>query len=138
VIVLCNEDTHSGLSRFGLNVTVLEAGIAMMLLAFGSGVGNGALSRGTHWLRVIGRSSYEIYLFHMLVVLGLMGLFKRLQPPTTTIATWYVAMLLLSVLLGCIVSGFYSEPLNRRLRSRGLSAHRDVRSPAAATYGPHL
>jgi peptidoglycan/LPS O-acetylase OafA/YrhL len=51
VIVLCNEDTHSGLSRFGLNVTVLEAGIALMLLSFGSGVGNGALSRGTYWLR---------------------------------------------------------------------------------------
>ncbi|HEV7444273.1 MAG TPA: acyltransferase [Steroidobacteraceae bacterium] len=137
VIVLCNEDTHSGLSRFGLNVTVLEAGIAMMLLSFGSGVGNGALSRGTHWLRVIGRSSYEIYLFHMLVVLSLMGLFKRIQPPPTMIAMWYVGMLLLSVLLGCTMSSIYSEPLNRRLRSRGWSGHRDVRSPAAATYGPH-
>jgi len=117
VIVLCNEDTHSGLSRFGLNVTVLEAGIALMLLAFGSGVGNGALSRGTHWLRVIGHSSYEIYLFHMLVVLGLMGLFKWIQPPTTMIAVWYVEMLLLSVFLGYTVSASYSEPLNRRLRS---------------------
>jgi len=55
VIVLCNEDTHSGLSRFGLNVTVLEAGIAFDAVVFGSGVGNGALSRGTYWLRVIGR-----------------------------------------------------------------------------------
>jgi len=42
---------------------------------------------------------------------------------------WYVGMLLLSVLLGCTMSSIYSEPLNRRLRSRGWSGHRDVRSP---------
>jgi hypothetical protein len=42
VLVLCNEDARVGLSRFGLNVTVLEAGVAMMLLAFGAGVGTAA------------------------------------------------------------------------------------------------
>jgi peptidoglycan/LPS O-acetylase OafA/YrhL len=45
-----------------------------MLLAFGGGVGNRTLAVGTGWLRAIGRSSYEIYLVHMLVVLGLMDL----------------------------------------------------------------
>jgi peptidoglycan/LPS O-acetylase OafA/YrhL len=118
VVVLCDEDAHVGISRFGLNVTLLEAGIAMMLLAFGSGVGSEALSPGTRWLRQIGRCSYEIYLFHMLVVLGLMGLFERIHPAMKTIPMWYILMLLLSVLLGYAVSRFYSEPLNRRLRSR--------------------
>jgi peptidoglycan/LPS O-acetylase OafA/YrhL len=117
VVVLCNEDAHVGLSRFGLNVTVLEAGVAMMLLAFGAGVGNEALSPGTRWLREIGRCSYEIYLFHMLVVLGIIGWLKRMHPAMKTISVWYVVMLVLSVLLGYLVSRFYSEPLNRRLRS---------------------
>jgi peptidoglycan/LPS O-acetylase OafA/YrhL len=117
VVVLCNEDAHVGLSRFGLNVTALEAGVAMILLAFGGGVGNGALSRGTRWLREIGRCSYEIYLFHMLVVLGIIGLLKRTHPAMKTIPMWYLVMLLLSVLLGYMVSRLYSEPLNRRLRA---------------------
>jgi peptidoglycan/LPS O-acetylase OafA/YrhL len=130
VVVLCNEDAHVGLARFGLNVTVLETGIAMMLLAFGSGVGNEALSRGTHWLREIGRCSYEIYLFHMLVVLGFVGLIKRTHPAIETIPVWYIGMLVLSVFLGYLVSRFYSEPLNRRLRSPAHGGYLSARTIA--------
>ncbi len=129
VILTCNEDSHAGLARFGLNVTLLEAGVALVLVALGSGVGNEVLSRGTGWLRAIGRSSYEIYLFHMLIVLGLMGLFKRLQPPTSTIPVWYLAMLLLSVLLGMVLSRFFSEPLNHWLRGHPYN-RREPRSAA--------
>jgi peptidoglycan/LPS O-acetylase OafA/YrhL len=118
VIVMCNEDSHTGFARYGLNVTVLEAGVALMLLALGSGVGNVPLSTGTRWVRVIGRASYEIYLFHMLVVLGLIGLFKRLMPAMSIIPLWYLAMLLLSVLMGLAIYRCFSEPLNRRLRAR--------------------
>jgi peptidoglycan/LPS O-acetylase OafA/YrhL len=116
VIVLCNEHDHTGLSSYGLNVTVLEFGIASMLVALGSGVANGAMAKGTGWIRVIGRSSYEIYLFHMLVVTVLVGLFKQLQPDLRFVPLWYLAMLLLSVLLGYAVSKIYSEPLNRKIR----------------------
>lgn len=125
VIVMCNEDSHTGLARFGLNVTVLEAGVALMLLALGGGIGNGPLSIGTRWVRVIGRSSYEIYLLHMVVVLGLIGLFKRLKPVMSMIPLWYLAMFLLSVLIGLIISRYYSEPLNLLLRSRHGFAPRD-------------
>jgi peptidoglycan/LPS O-acetylase OafA/YrhL len=134
IIVLFNEDDHhSCLARYGLNVSVLEAAIAWMLVALGSGVGNRALSVGMGWLRTIGRSSYEIYLFHMLIVLGLMGLFNRIHPATALIPLWYVAMLLLSVLLGYIVSRFYSEPLNHQLRSRNLWGRRAAESLPAVT-----
>ena len=122
VIVTCNEDSHTGLARFGLNVTLLEAGVGLMLLALGGGVGNASLSIGTRWVRIVGRSSYEIYLFHMLVVLGLISLFKRLKPAMSMIPLWYLAMLLLSVLIGLVISKYYSEPLNLRLRSRRSSA----------------
>ena len=118
VIITCNEDSHTGsLSQYGLNVTLLEVGVALMLLALGSGVGNAALSTGTGWLRVVGRSSYEIYLVHMLVVLGLMNLFRAFKPALSTIPLWYGAMLLLSVLAGYLLSRYYSEPLNRIIRS---------------------
>jgi peptidoglycan/LPS O-acetylase OafA/YrhL len=125
VIVMCNEDSHTGLARFGLNVTALEIGVALMLLALGSGVGNATLSIGTRWVRVVGRSSYEIYLVHMLVVLGLIGLFKRLKPAMSMIPLWYLAMLSLSVLLGLAISRYFSDPLNRRLRARDARAESD-------------
>jgi peptidoglycan/LPS O-acetylase OafA/YrhL len=119
IFLFTDEDATTGLAQYGLNDTILEIGVGMMLLALGSGVGNATLSRGTGWLRAIGRSSYEIYLFHMLVVLGLMTLFKRLQPAPTWIPCWYAAMILLSLLLGGLISRFYSEPLNSVLRSGG-------------------
>jgi peptidoglycan/LPS O-acetylase OafA/YrhL len=42
---------------------------------------------------------------------------KRMHPQMKAIPMWYVVMLLLSVLLGYVVSRFCSEPLNRQLRS---------------------
>lgn len=116
-IVLCDESAHTGLARFGLTLTVLEVGIALMVLAFGSGVGNAAMAKGTGWLRSIGRSSYEIYLFHMLVILGLMAVIRRMHPAARTFPLWYAAMLGGGILLGYFVARSYSEPLNRRVRA---------------------
>jgi len=106
-----------------------------MLLALGSGVGNEALSRGTGWVRAIGRSSYEIYLVHMLIVLGLMDLFKRLKPATSMVPLWYLAMLLLSVLLGLGLSRYYAQPMNHRLRGDA-SARREPTNALAPESGP--
>ncbi len=117
VVVTCNEDSHTGLARYGLNVTILEIGIALMLVALAQGVGEQVLSAGTRWIRMVGQRSYEIYLFHMPVVLGSIWLFNRIQPRTDMIPVWYVAMALASLLLGFLVYRFYSEPLNQRLRS---------------------
>jgi peptidoglycan/LPS O-acetylase OafA/YrhL len=115
-IVLCNEDVHTGLARFGLDVTALELGIALLVVAFGSGVGNATMAKGTRGLRLIGRCSYEIYLFHMLVVLGLMALLQRIHAADRTFPLWYAAMLGGSIVLGYVVARSYSEPLNRRIR----------------------
>jgi peptidoglycan/LPS O-acetylase OafA/YrhL len=107
-----------GLSRAGLDVTVLEAAVALMLLAFGGDIGNRAVSFGTGWLRTIGHTSYEVYLFHMVVVLWLIDLFKRNHAPDSLIPLVYAAMLLLSLALGYAIFRLYSEPLNRALRAR--------------------
>ena len=115
-IVLFNENVHTGFARFGLNVTSLEIGIALMVVAFGSGVGNAAFARGTGWLRTIGRCSYEIYLFHMLIVLALIAMVRQTHVATGTFPLWYAAMLGGSILLGYVIAQGYSEPLNRRIR----------------------
>jgi peptidoglycan/LPS O-acetylase OafA/YrhL len=116
-VVLCNEDAITGLARFGLNVTALELGVALMVTAFGGGVGNAAMARGTGWLRAIGRCSYEIYLFHMLVVLGLIAIVRQVKMAPGAFPLWYGAMLAGSILLGYLIARSYSEPLNRRIRA---------------------
>jgi len=117
VAVFCNEDDyHTGIARFGLNVTVLEIGVALMLVALGKGVGNRTLSFGTAWLRALGRWSYEIYLFHMFPLLALMAWFHQRERSGAAIVAMYVCMLAASIALGAAVSRYFSEPLNRRLR----------------------
>jgi peptidoglycan/LPS O-acetylase OafA/YrhL len=120
----------TGLARFGLDVTVLELGIALMVVAFGSGVGNVAFARGTGWLRVIGRCSYEIYLFHMMIVLGLIAIVRHVHSAPRTFPLWYAAMLGGSILLGYLVARVYSEPLNRRIRAMSGLAFSDGRARA--------
>lgn len=117
VLLICNEDEHErGLGRYGLNVTLLEMAIAMMLMPLGKGVGNRVMARGTSWLRAIGRWSYEIYLFHMLAILGLMAWFKQSARSGVALIAMYCAMLLVSIAMGWLISRFFSEPLNRWLR----------------------
>jgi peptidoglycan/LPS O-acetylase OafA/YrhL len=74
-------------------------------------LGVGAVSRG------VGRCSYEIYLTHMLVIMGLMPFIATPKPGTAGIAAWYLALLLSSTALGWAGQRVDSEPLHR-VRSR--------------------
>jgi len=66
----------------------------------------------------LGQRSYEIYLTHMFVVIGLYVLFTRLGAPSIGVPALFVATVLLSGLLGEFVARCYSEPMNRHLRRR--------------------
>jgi peptidoglycan/LPS O-acetylase OafA/YrhL len=121
LLILLFRDTIAdlGLSARGVSSSVLEAGMACVLLAMGSGIGN--FERGTSLLRTVGRCSYEVYLTHMFVVFGLFFPFKALfgkQVPHAAIyPATYVVMLVVSVVLGHAVSRWFSEPTNRALRA---------------------
>jgi peptidoglycan/LPS O-acetylase OafA/YrhL len=128
--LMCSENEGPGLARFGFNLTALELGVALMVVAFGSGVGNLAMARGTRWLRAVGRCSYEIYLFHMLIVLGLIAIVRRLHV-TRAFPLWYAAMLGGGILLGCLIARIYSEPLNRRIRAASGLVFADSGAPAS-------
>jgi peptidoglycan/LPS O-acetylase OafA/YrhL len=106
------------LHEVGLDLTVLELGVALILMALARGIGSTVLARGTGWLRMVGRCSYEIYLTHMLVVLGVMPLIVKWKPQTAGIVACYCVLLSSSVALGWLVNKVYSEPLNGALRSR--------------------
>jgi peptidoglycan/LPS O-acetylase OafA/YrhL len=119
IVVFCDEDNyHVGLGGYGLNVTLLELGVALMLVPMSKGIGNRTLSFGTSWLRALGRWSYEIYLFHMLPLIGLIIWFQQSERSGYAIVITYVVMLLTSIALGALIFRFFSEPLNRKLRGR--------------------
>jgi peptidoglycan/LPS O-acetylase OafA/YrhL len=122
IVVFRKTTVALGLADAGLHVTVLEFGMALVLLAMASGAGDRFFSRGTSVLRTIGRCSYEIYLTHMFVIygffLGFTALFGKQAPHQAIYPLSYVIMLVLSVLLGYIVCRWFSEPANRTLRAR--------------------
>ncbi len=86
--------------------------------------------RGTGWLRACGRLSYEIYLTHMFVVYGAVGLYHAVGSPLPTGYLWYPPVLLLAGLLGAAVARWFSQPSERALRSRWLGRHGGMRTAA--------
>lgn len=131
VVVFCfrKEVYQLGLTRFGLQVTLLELGVALMLVA--------AHWRPWQWctgavaapLRWFGRNSYEVYLSHMFVVIPGAWFFQWLGASPSWIPLWFVAVVTASGLLGHLVARWFSEPCNRALRGRGSA-------PAASSLHP--
>lgn len=74
--------------------------------------------RGIGWMNALGRSSYEIYLTHMFVVLAGVSWVKTrgIGPEWTPMV--YGALIVGAWILGEAVRRFFSDPINRRLRRR--------------------
>lgn len=134
LLVFClRKEVHQwGLTRFGLQVSLLELGVALLLVT-------------THWrpwgwcagmaaapLRCFGRHSYEVYLTHMFVVIPGAWLFQRSGAPPAWIPLWFVLVVAASGLLGQWLAQGFSQPCNRALRPPGsapaASSPRPIRS----------
>lgn len=74
--------------------------------------------RGFGWLRSFGRLSYEIYLTHMFVVFGVVGVFRATGEDMRSGFWWYLPAALLCWLLGALVARYFSDPCERALRQR--------------------
>jgi len=105
-----------GLGRTGLDMTVLGLGVCMVLVVVAQTRWHAPRSLGP--MVRMGRLSYEVYLTHVFVVLSLFHLFLTLGKPVRAVPAMFLAVLLLSGLLGALVSRSYSEPMNRWLRAR--------------------
>jgi peptidoglycan/LPS O-acetylase OafA/YrhL len=105
-----------GLTRTGLDMTVLAAGTCMLIAA----------AAQTRWrsprllspMLTLGQRSYEVYLTHMFLVFALFQLFVAIGAPRIGVPALFLIVILLSGLLGELVARFYSEPANRFLRER--------------------
>ncbi len=103
--------------------TLMALGAAAFLLAESTftSVGNpeGSWTSKLLWpIAWLGRHSYELYLFHILLLAGLMTRLPRKQIPPDVRIWWMLLFIAASCLLSWAVARFYSEPLNRVLRRR--------------------
>ncbi len=106
-----------GLGRNGLNMTILAAERACMLIAVAAQAQWQAPRILTPLLR-LGRRSYEIYLTHIFIVLTFFSIFIIAGKPLPSVPALFIAVILTSALLGEVVARAYSEPTNRWLRHR--------------------
>jgi peptidoglycan/LPS O-acetylase OafA/YrhL len=103
-----------GLGRNGLNMTVLAVGVCCVI----------AWAAQTRWhswkilrpLRMLGQRSYEVYLTHIFVVLGVFDLFVARGKPMAAVWPMFAAVVVLAGLAGELVARGYSEPMNHWLR----------------------
>jgi peptidoglycan/LPS O-acetylase OafA/YrhL len=140
-----------GFAKIGTDETVLEIGIALLLIAFQQNFERKSASmRETSerkrepllavmagWpsgaLRWFGRNSYEVYLTHMFVVWPMVGLFHLSHRSINAAPLWFIATIVAAGVIGQIVARFYSEPLNAKLRKMLIPAgQREVVAGKAA------
>jgi peptidoglycan/LPS O-acetylase OafA/YrhL len=119
-----------GLDRKGLDMTVLALGTCMVLVAVAQRRWQAPKFLGP--LVRMGRLSYEVYLTHLFIVLGVFHLFLLLNKPIHAVPAMFLAILVLSGLVGAIVSWSYSEPMNRWLRGRWVKDPTRLDSAAGA------
>lgn len=115
--------------RYGLEMTLLAIGACMCIVVFAQ----------THWraprvfrpLLRTGQYSYEIYLTHMFVVFGFFTVFVNAGRQMRLVPALFIAVVLVSAVVGAVVAELYSEPMNRLLRNRFPDT--SLSRPASAT-----
>ena len=116
ILGLSDQTQAWGLSRSGLDMTILAIGSCLVVTA----------ASQTRWqsprpilpLLSLGRRSYEVYLTHMFVVFALYELFRSTERIRGSVPMLFISVILFSGLLGELVSRFYSEPMNLLIRQR--------------------
>ncbi len=108
-----------GMGRTGLDMTNLALGACMVILAATT-----TQWRSPRWLKplvALGQRSYEVYLVHMFVVFAMFNLFLEIGRPMAGVPVLFLAVILTAGAFGDLTARFYSEPMNRFLRRRGVN-----------------
>lgn len=84
-------------------------------------------SRATAIVRWFGRHSYELYLFHIIVLALARNAWDRKTLPELAWAPWLGLYVAASALVAMLVARYLSEPANQAIRSRLRSAPRPPR-----------
>ena len=115
---------------------VFSAGIPAVLIVGGFALGPPLKdSIATGWLTILGNASYSIYLSHTLALRPFRDVWMRLIGGAWSPWLFFVAGLIVSVLVGCAVHYFVEQPLmrylNRWLRRSPARTSLPIVAPAA-------
>lgn len=111
ILGFSHESYTKWLENTGLGMTVLALGTCMLIAA--TTQLNYKSTRILKPLQNLGQLSYEVYLTHMFVVYCMFNLFVTLNKPMTLVPILFLGTILISTLLGNVVSTYFSEPMNR-------------------------
>jgi peptidoglycan/LPS O-acetylase OafA/YrhL len=99
-------------------VTLIAFGTAILLIVQSAGINLHAKPTAPFApLRGCGRLSYELYLFHLIVLGALRTIWLPQETTGNSKLLLLASFLLLSTILAHLVSRYYSEPMNERFRS---------------------
>lgn len=101
---------------FGFTLVALASGVFLL----GSSVESPTTDRapGRSVLRWFGRHSYEIYLFHIIVLAGMRNVATKETLGYGARLPWLLLFLCLTALAAALVARYVSEPANAALRRR--------------------
>lgn len=107
------------LTKFGFQVTILEISVALMLMNMNEGVNYFKLTNSKigKIAQVFGKNSYEIYLIHSIVIVGIVAIFEGLTLFNLWIISCYIGILSCSLCLGMLISKYYSQRMSHLLRN---------------------
>jgi len=100
---------------FGFSAIALCASMYLLASARDTGLGPaiGHLAKPLRWL---GRHSYELYLFHIVILALMRNVFARGELAPYAWGMWLALFIALSTLIAYAVARYISEPANRALR----------------------
>ncbi len=75
---------------------------------------NGLPARTIRWF---GRHSYELYLFHIVVLAAIRNIVPKGTMTSGSLLPWFLGFIASSAIVAAVVARCYSEPLNARLRT---------------------
>ncbi len=81
-----------------------------------------AASRATAFVRWFGRHSYELYLFHIIVLALCRNVWDKKTLPEIAWTPWFALFIAVSALVAMLIARFISEPANQAIRQRFVPA----------------
>ena len=101
---------------YGISLIALSTGVILVGAQDLDSVGRASTKVVARTVRWLGKNSYELYLFHIVVLALMRTAVKRGALGYYAKPLWFMLFLVLSATLAGCISGFYSEPMNKWLR----------------------